>query len=177
MDTEEKVTWYSKIVNFCNSHPKTCFASRLVLWALLAGILPFIFIAWRYGIFTAEPKIKLTGWGIIAIILAIIFIITLVKYIYKSLTPGLVKQCVSGLFSITLPLIIFYLFIRSIENSLKLLEQVLFVLIILETIAIPVNPFPSYIAKKNAELGMEKYERATDLLWDKFFKKKKEEDK
>ena len=69
VETEQKkkksfIDWYKE-------HPKTVFTIRFILWTACAAALPFAFIAWRYDIFTPASKIKLTGWGFIAIIIPV----------------------------------------------------------------------------------------------------------
>lgn len=165
------------IIAWCKEHPKTIFGIRVFLWALCAAILPFAFIAWRYDIFAPTSNFKLTGWGIIAVIILTIFAITLIKYVYRSLNPGLAKQCISGFASIILPLLIVYLLINSIEDSINLFKQALGCVILCEAVGIPLNPFPAWIAKKQIDNDKKKAESMSDILWDKFFKRKKDEEK
>lgn len=172
---EEKKT--NKITEWINCHPKTFFTIRFILWVLAAAILPFSFIAWRYEIFTTETKVKLTGWGFIAVIIVLIFVVTLIKYIYKSLKPGLAKQCIFGFTGIIVPLIILYLLIVNIEDSIDLFKQALGCVILCEAVAIPINPFPSWIAKKQEENLNEKINNVSDIFLDKFFSRKKGKDK
>ncbi|MCR4661689.1 MAG: hypothetical protein K5765_06820 [Clostridia bacterium] len=169
-EQKEKKTfkeWY-------NAHPKTVFGVRLSLWIVFAAVLPFIFIAWRYGIFHPSSKIKLTGWGIIAIIIVLVFIITLIRYLYKGLKPGLFKQCITGFITIILPLTILLLFVVEIENHIVLVKQALIAVIVCELIGIPLNPMPDWLEKRRIEQGKEKVERISDIVLDKFFQKKKE---
>ena len=162
------------LAEWCKEHPKTVFAIRFVLWAACAAVLPFAFIAWRYDIFTTESKIKLTGWGFIAVIILIVFVSTLIKYIYKGLKPGLAKQCVFGFVSIVLPLVILYLLITSIEANMRLFKQALGRTILCEAVGIPLNPFPAWLAKRAKEDKAKEAETVSDIFWDKFFSKKKD---
>ena len=164
------------LLDWCEEHPKTVFSVRLLLWATFSAILPFIFIAWRYGIFTHQSKIKLTGWGIVAIIIALVFILSLLKYIYKGLKPGLFKQCMLGVVSIILPLIVLYLLVNGIEENIHLFKQALGCVILCEAIGIPLNPFPAWLAKREVEDGKQKAEKISDIFWDKFFKRKKDDE-
>lgn len=172
MEEEQKK---KSIIDWCSEHPKTVFATRAVLWAALAGGLPFAFIAWRYDIFTSTPKISLTGWGFIAIALAVAFISTLVRYIYKGLKPGLVKQCIFGLVTIILPLVTVLIVITAIENNIHIFKQALVCVIYCEAAAIPLNPFPAWLAERETEEGKKKAESMSELFWDKFFERKKDD--
>lgn len=169
-EDEEK----KSLTEWCKEHPKTVFAIRFVLWAACAAVLPFAFIAWRYDIFTTESKIKLTGWGFIAVIILIVFVSTLIKYIYKGLKPGLAKQCVFGFVSIVLPLVILYLLITSIEDSLRLFKQALGCTILCEAVGIPLNPFPAWLAERAKEDKAKEAKTVSDIFWDKFFSEKKD---
>lgn len=170
--TEQKKSF----IDWCKEHPKTVFTIRFILWAACAAALPFAFIAWRYDIFAPTSKIGLTGWGFIAIIIVIVFISSLIKYIYKGLKPGLAKQCIFGFVSIVLPLIILYLLISSIEDSIRLFKQSLGCVILCEAVGIPLNPFPEWIAKRQSENEQANLENMSDVFWDKFFKKKKDDE-
>lgn len=161
--------WYSE-------HPKTVFAIRFVLWAIFSAILPFIFIAFRYGIFQSNSVIKLTGWGIIGIIIVIIFLITLIKYLYEGLKPGLFKQCVCGIFKIILPLVILLLLVVEIKNHIQLVEQALGCVIVCELVGIPLNPFPDWLEQRRVEQGKEKAETLSEIFWNTFFNKKKDDE-
>lgn len=172
--TETEEAKEKSFMEWCKAHPKTVFAIRVFLWATFAAILPFAFIAWRYGIFTSECKIQLSGWGFIAVIVLIVFVSTLIRYVYKGLKPGFAKQCVFGLVSIILPLIMLYLLIDSIENSIQIFKQALCCVILCETISIPLNPFPSWIAKRQTNDEQKKAENMADVFWEKFFNKKKD---
>ena len=145
---------------------------RVALWAIFAAILPFAFIAWRYDIFRADTKVSLTGWGIIAIVIAIAFLITLMKYVYKGMRPGLAKQCLFGAAAIVLPLVCLYVLISSVEDSLRLFKQALGCVILCEAVGIPLNPFPAWLEKRRIEQGKEKADSISDIFWDKFFKRK-----
>lgn len=159
--------WYKE-------HPKTVFAIRFILWSIFAAILPFIFIAWRYGIFTAESKIKLTGWGIIAVVIVIVFIITLFKYLYRGMKFSIWKQIILGFVGIVLPLTIVLLLVVEIESHIALVKQALVCVIICEVIGIPLNPFPEWLERRRVEQGKDKAETVSEIFWDTFFKKKKD---
>ena len=174
-NTEENTEESKKgLADWIKEHPKTVFGIRVFLWATFSAILPFAFIAWRYQIFTSVSKLKITSVGLLAIIIAIVFIISLLKYIYKGLKPGFVKQCIFGAIGIILPLLVIYILINAIEDNIHLFKQALGCVILCEAISIPLNPFPAWLAKREVEDGKRKAESMSDILWDKFFKRKKD---
>lgn len=170
-------TVWNRFAVWCKEHPKAVFAARFSLWAIFAAALPFAFIAYRYGIFSVKSKIEVSGWGIIAIIIMVVFLLTLVSYLYKGLKPGIVKQCVLGIVKVVVPLIILYLIVTGIEKDISAFKQALCCVMICETVAIPLNPFPAWLEKRKQEQGKEKLETVTDALWDKFFEKKEKSGK
>lgn len=172
MEEEEKK---NGLAEWLKEHPKTTFATRVALWLVFSAALPFAFIAWRYDIFTAGSKIKLTGWGVIGIIIVAVVLATLVKYLYKMMKPGILKQCITGFLKVILPLLIVLAVVKSIESGIKMFEQALCCVIVCESAAIPLNPFPEIIAKIQEEEGKAKIESMSDLFWDGFFKRKKDE--
>ena len=177
MEQEEKKEQENEkenIIEWCKKHPKVLFFSRLCFWAIFSAILPFCFIAWKYQIFSPKSQMPLTGWGFIAILIVTIFIISLIKYIYKGLKPGLLKQCIFGVVSIIFPLILLYLLVISIESNISLFKQSLGCVILCEAIGIPLNPFPAWLERRRIENKQEEVEHVSDIFWDKFFNKKKE---
>lgn len=174
-EPKEEVKEKKSFITWIKEHPKTVFITRLILWITFAAVLPFLFIALRYGIFTNQSQFKLTGWGFIAIIIILVFVGTLVKYLCKGLKPGLAKQCVVGFVKIILPLSALFLLTKSIEDSIHLFNQALGCVILCELVSIPLNPFPAWIEKINKDNEEKKVESLSDIIWQKFFDKKDKE--
>ena len=78
--------------------------------------------------------------------------------------------------TIILPLTILLLFVLEIESHIKLVKQALCCVIVCEMIGIPLNPMPDWLEKRRIEQGKEKAETMSDIFWDKFFKKKKDDE-
>ena len=151
---------------------KKIFIARVITFCLFGCILPFIFIAWRYDIFRVSsdvsPKVSLTGWGFIAILIVFFFIRYCMGVLKRAIPFSLTYQIVSGFIKVILPLILVYAVICALQNSIELFKQALLITIICEAIAIVVNPFPKYMHDK----GIEHAEGIMDL----FIKKWKEKD-
>ena len=124
---------------------KKIFLARLILFTIFACVLPFSFIAWRYHIFTTLNSISLSGWGIIAIVIALVFIVYVARMLKRGMPYSMLTQCIGGLLKVTLPLIILYVVVNAIKNQSEIFLQALLVVIISETIAIPINPFPKWL--------------------------------
>ena len=77
-------------------------------------------------------------------------------------------QILSGLIKVILPLILVYLVVNAIEDSIRQFKQALFIVIGCEAIAIVVNPFPKYMHDKGIE--------HTENLMDTFIAKWKKKD-
>lgn len=124
---------------------KKIFLARLILFTIFACVLPFSFIAWRYHIFTTLNSISLSGWGIIAIVIALVFIVYVARMLKRGMPYSMLTQCIGGLLKVTLPLILLYVVVNAIKNQSEIFLQALLVVIISETIAIPINPFPKWL--------------------------------
>lgn len=124
---------------------KKIFLARLILFTIFACVLPFSFIAWRYHIFTTLNSVSLSGWGIIAIVIALVFIVYVSRMLKRGMPYSMITQCIGGLLKVTLPLVILYVVVNAIKNQSEIFLQALLVVIISETIAIPINPFPKWL--------------------------------
>ena len=124
---------------------KKIFLARLILFTIFACVLPFSFIAWRYHIFTTLNSVSLSGWGIIAIVIALVFIVYVARMLKRGMPYSMLTQCIGGLLKVTLPLIILYVVVNAIKNQSEIFLPALLVVIISETIAIPLNPFPKWL--------------------------------
>jgi len=169
--SEEKAKEKKSILATLEEHPKAVFFTRLGLWFIFACALPIAFIVYRYDIFTNKSKINISGWGAIGIVIAIVFVIKLIVYLYKGMKPGLAKQCITGFVSIILPLLIVLIALKAIENNIKYFEQVLTCVTICEAIGIPLDPFPDWLEKRRVERGKEHAETITDVVLDKIKEK------
>ena len=124
---------------------KKIFLARIILFTIFACVLPFSFIAWRYHIFTTLNSVSLSGWGIIAIVIALVFIVYVARMLKRGMPYSMLTQCIGGLLKVTLPLILLYVVVNAIKNQSEIFLQALLVVIISETIAIPINPFPKWL--------------------------------
>jgi hypothetical protein len=155
-------------------HPKTTFAARAFTWAAFAAILPFMFIAFRYGIFKNQGTIAISGWGIIAVVIVAVFLIGLLGYLKQGMREGMAKQCIVGFCKIVVPLLMVLAVVQGIRSNIDLFVKALGVTIACEIVAIPINPFPAWLEERRKEKNLEERESLFGALWDKFFAKKKE---
>ena len=147
---------------------KKVFVLRAIFFTLFACIIPFVFIAWRYSIFSVKenPRISLTGWGFVGVIIVFFFIRYLIMVIKKSIPHSLLAQVVNGFIKVLMPLILVYVVIGALESGLYLFKQALVITIISEAIAIVINPFPQYMYEK----GIEDVEGLLDIVLKRFKK-------
>lgn len=147
---------------------KKVFIARTILFCIFGCILPFVFIAWRFEIFSnGGSHISLTGWGIIGIMIVFFFVLYCLKILKNSIPFSMTYQILSGLIKVILPLLLVYLVVNAIEGSIHQFKQALFVVIGCESVAIVINPFPKYMHDK----GIEKAENLMDMFITKFKKK------
>ena len=134
MEEEEK----KSLGTWLEEHPKTVFWSRFALWLTFAGILPFVFIVWRFKLFHAITKMQFGGWGIIAVLIAAIVILVVLKYIRLALKAkySLIGQCLSGFCKVILPLLLCFAVFKATEDNIHLMLQVLGCITVCEAVAI-----------------------------------------
>ena len=126
---------------------KAIFIVRLIIFILFACILPFAFIAWRFGLFSQSQgsNIALSGWGIIGIIIVLAFVIYVLKMLRMGQPFSMFTQILSGLIKVILPLLICLLILKAMRNNIDSMIQALTCSIICEMVAIVVNPLPKWV--------------------------------
>ena len=166
-----------KSANWFEEHPKTTFWSRFVSWVTFAGVLPFVFIAWRFKIFNKVSQMQISGWGIIGIIIVMAVAYTIIKYVKLAFSKkySLTGQILTGIAKIIVPLIGFLLILKNIRDNIDLLMQVVGCVAVCETIAIPLNPLPQWAYEMQKDVAVEERKETMDYLLDGFFRRKKEE--
>ena len=160
-------------------HPTATFWTRFVSWAICACILPFVFIVYRFQLFKPISKIQVGGWGIIAIVIVAVFVVSVFRYIKIALSAkySLVIQCINGVCKIIVPLVALYVILYNIQSNLQLFLQALGCVILCEGIAIPLNPMPKWAYEQQKDVRAEERKETADYIIDQFFAKKKESEK
>lgn len=153
------------------SKEKKVFIARVILFCIFGCILPFVFIAWRFQIFSNGGGVSLTGWGVIGILIVFFFILYCLKILKNSIPFSMTYQILSGAIKVILPLILLLLLVNALEDSIRQFKQALIIVIGCEAIAIVVNPFPKYMHDK----GIEKTENLMDTFISKWKKKESEQ--
>lgn len=147
------------------------FVVRIILWSLFSCVIPVLFIGFRYDLFRKASSLQLSGWGIIAVIIVGVFLYVLTKYIRAGFGQwSFVKQIIDGVIKVVLPLGIVLAICVSIRNNLDAFIQSLSCVLISETIAIPINPFPEWVWEKSKG----RFESMVDFVADRFYNKKEE---
>lgn len=151
---------------------KKVFIARTILFCIFGCVLPFVFIAWRFEIFSnGGSHISLTGWGVIGILIVFFFVLYCLKILKNSIPFSMTYQILSGAIKVILPLILLLLLVNALEDSIRQFKQALIIVIGCEAIAIVVNPFPKYMHDK----GIEKTENLMDTFITKWKKKESEQ--
>ena len=155
-----------------NKKEKTKFVIRVILWGTFACIIPVCFIGWRYDLFKKAGTIQLSGWGIIAVIIAFTFLYAVVKYIRAGFVEWtLTKQVINGVVKVVLPLGILLALCVSLRNNIEIFIQAVCCTLLSEAIAIPINPFPEWVWNKTKG----RFDNAVDFIADKLYNKNKGE--
>lgn len=132
---------------------KIIFLTRFILFVITACILPFSFIAWRFGLFSQShgEQVALTGWGVIAIIIVMVFIIYTLKMLKQGQPYSMFTQICSGLIKVILPLVICLFLLKAIRDNIDSMIQALTWTIICEMFAIVINPLPKWVEENHIE--------------------------
>ena len=132
---------------------KIIFLTRFIFFVIFACILPFSFIAWRFGLFSKSQgeSVALTGWGVIGVIIVLCFIIYTLNMLNRGQPYSMFTQICSGLVKIIMPMLICLLLLKSIRNNIDSMIQALICAIICEAIAIIVNPLPKWVEENHIE--------------------------
>ena len=147
------------------------FIVRAIAWALFSCVIPVLFIGFRYSLFEKAGSLQLSGWGIIAVVIIAVFLYVLTKYIRAGFGQwSFIKQIIDGVIRIVLPLATVLAIAINIRNNLDVFIQSLSCVLICEIIAIPINPFPEWVAKKTQG----RFESMVDFVADRFYNKKED---
>lgn len=176
--SETEKTDKKTLTEWIDEHPKFVFWLRFVLWTICACILPFVFIVWRFKLFQTISQMQIGGWGVIAIVIVAIFIITVIRYVKLAFSTkySFTKQCLNGFVKVVLPLAVVLVIVYSTRNNVDLMIQVLGCVTICETVAIPINPLPKWAYECQKNVKEEERKETVDYLLESFFKKKKDND-
>lgn len=174
-ETEKKK---SSLIDLMTEHPTATFWVRFSAWVVFAAMAPLAFMMWRFNLFNKESHAFLGGWGLFVVIFAAIFLIVLIAYFRRimMIKHVFISSCISGVCKVIIPLVALLVICYVVRNELDYLIQVLSCTILCELVAIPLNPFPEYIAELQKDVDEDKRKGTIDYLWDKYFAKKKEEE-
>lgn len=132
------------------------FWSRLALYILIGGVIPFLFLTWRFKLFEkveeTVTKVSIGGWGIVAIIFVSIFFLKTINALRRGMPFSFGKQILDGLSKTILPLLIFTVAIYMLQDVTKELFQFLCVTVLCEMIAVCINPIPRWAHENNIDL-------------------------
>ena len=167
-----------KFIAWFKEHPKATFWIRFGLFALLACILPFSFIVWRFKLFHTISSTQVGGWGIIAIVIVAVFIFVVLRYVKMALSVkySFVAQCIGGFCKVVLPLMVVLTILYSTRNNVGLMIQVMGCVTVCEAIAIPLNPLPKWAYEAQKNVRAEERKETVDYLLDSFFSRKKKDE-
>lgn len=173
---EVKVSRLTKMAMWAENNPKAVFWMRFVAFFLFACALPFAFIVWRFDLFKSVSKIQIGGWGILAILLVVVFVFVVLRYVKMAINAkySLTAQVLGGICRVILPLVAVLVILYCVRNEINLLLQVLGCITLCEFIAIPLNPLPQWAYEQQKDVKAEDRKETVDYLLDQFFKKKNE---
>lgn len=133
------------------TNKRLIFWIRFAFYALFGLIIPILFLAWRFELFSKVSKLSIGGWGIVAIIIVGIFFIKLIKAVRKGLPFSFGTQVLEGLCKVTIPLLVLTFITNYMQSCVEEMYQFLFVLTFSETFALIINPIPQWAHENKIE--------------------------
>jgi len=126
---------------------------KLVLFLCFSIIIPIGYLVVRYGLFQPTTTIQVGLLGIVVFAILIGSVEVLIKYYLESMKAkySLFKQILNGLIKLILPLTLCLLVIITLDNNIGILKEALIIIIICESVAIIINPFPQWCFENNIE--------------------------
>ncbi len=128
------------------------FFVRLLAWVLLAIVGPLVLILTQYDFFSATQTVsqKISGWGIIIIVIVFSGIYYVLSSVAKALPNPYLENVLMGILKVVLPLIIVYFLSGIIARNIDKIKLILMGSIIFQTLALFVNPLPEFIQNSKA---------------------------
>ena len=134
---------------------ESTFCCLAIGWLFFAIILPIIFINNKYHLFIkGDDTLKFTGWAIVALLILFVGLYALCSYIIDaySVKYRTWVKLLKGFQRIILPLLILFFMCRIINTNIDKIESLILEIILSESFAIIINPFPYFVYKhKNAD--------------------------
>lgn len=133
--------------------PKAIFAIRFVLFVLFAFVAPIGHILGKYKPFNYTESLSIGFAGVIIVAILLVGLKFLVSFYLEGMKTrySLVKQIISGVVKIILPIGVVVALIVALSKFADQLLDVCMVLLPCEFIAIIVNPLPKWAFENNVE--------------------------
>ena len=142
-----------KLIDF--SKKESTYCCLAIGWLFFAIILPIICINGKYHLFVkGDGNLKFTGWALVGLLILFIGLYALCSYIIDaySVKYRTWVKLLKGFQRIILPLLILFFMCGIINSNIDKIENLLLEIIISESVAIIINPFPYFVYKhKNAD--------------------------
>ena len=139
-------------------HPKTWFAIRLVLFVLIGIVGPLVIIYSQYQMFSPRvpDSIKIHGWGIVALLILASGMYYVISSLAKAFSNYFIRQIMAGLGKIIIPMVLAYLIVNTIAANVDKIKIILLGSLICEIIAVPLNPIPPLLYKREERIIVKK---------------------
>lgn len=131
----------------------TIFFSRLFGFLVFAGVLPFLFIAYRFEMFSGSKAAM--GWGIFGYVILGLCLKYILSEVADAAPWTMWGQCVRGFMRIVVPLLLVYGILVCVKSSIDYLLQATACTLLCECVAIPLNPLPKW----RHDFGIEEEDR------------------
>ena len=122
---------------------------RMGLAILFALVIPFSAIAYKFELFAfRDAAYSLTGWGILAILILVLFLMRMIKKYTKDLPHSFLKQFIDTVNYVVIPLSFGTLLFWMIQNTNDAVYFVLRISLFSVPIGALINPLPGWAQKQ-----------------------------
>jgi hypothetical protein len=139
-------------------HPKTWFTIRLILFVLIGIVGPLAIIYSQYQMFSPRvpDSIKIHGWGIVALLVLAFGTYYVIGSLAKAFSNYFIRQIMAGLSKIIVPILLAYLLVNAVAANVDKIKIILLGSLLCEIIALPLNPIPPLIYKREERIIVKK---------------------
>lgn len=132
---------------------KKMFVIRFITFLVFSLIAPAVYLIVRFNLFETTSKLQIGLWGVILFGILIAVVSVLIKFYLDGMKSkySLVKQIVSGICKLILPLTLVLILLVWMKDNINLVIESLCVIIPCELVAIVVNPLPKWAFDNNIE--------------------------
>lgn len=127
------------------------FIIRLLLYVLFGGIIPFVYLVWRFKLFQSVSAIAIGGWGLVALIFISVFFLRTLKKIRAGMVFSAATKTIDAITKLFIPLLIAIMCVYFAGTVQQQLIEFLIVVFVSNIPAAIINPIPRWSYENKIE--------------------------